>query len=67
MSRTRIRYKTFTSFALSVLGLVAAGRLWSVAPPSANNFLPYLTLSILILAGFWRGVIYLRAGRPRVA
>jgi len=50
-----------------VFGLIAAARLWSVAPPSANNFLPYLTLSILITAAFWRGLIYLRAGRPRAA
>ena len=61
MNRNRLRYKIFTSFALSVLGLIAIARLWTVAPPSARTALPYATVAVLVIASFWRGLIFARA------
>ncbi len=61
MSINRIRFKIFTSFALSVLGVLAIVRLWGVAPPSAHTAAPYATAAILVIAAFWRGVIFARA------
>ena len=63
MNRNRLRYKIFTSFALSLLGLVAIARLWTVSPPSTHTALPYATAAILVIAAFWRGVIFARAAR----
>jgi hypothetical protein len=60
MSLNRLRYKIFTSFALSALGAITIVRLWSVAPPSLHMFGPYLAASVLVVAAFWRGVIFAR-------
>ena len=65
MNANRLRYKVFTSFALSVLGLIAIVRLWGVAPPSEHTALPYVTVAIIVLAAFWRGVIFARAVRSQ--
>ena len=65
MSRNRLRYKIFTSFALSILGLLTIARLWTVAPPSPHTAAPYATAAILVIAAFWRGVIFLRAATVR--
>ncbi len=61
MNRNRLRYKVFTSFALSVLGLITIVRLWAVAPPSARTAPAYLIAAVLVAAAFWRGVIVARA------
>lgn len=63
----RLRYKIFTSFAVAVLGVVAIARLWSVAPPSSQTAAAYATVAILVVAAFWRGVIFLRASRTRAS
>jgi len=67
MNLSRLRYKIFTSFALSFLGLIAIVRLWAVAPPSTHTAFAYITAAVLALAAFWRGVIFARAAvdRPR--
>ena len=66
MNLNRLRYKIFTSFALSVLGLITIVRLWGVDPPSTRTALPYLTAFVLVVAAFWRGVIFVRAANHRV-
>jgi hypothetical protein len=65
MNVNRLRYKIFTSFALSVLGLITIVRLWGVDPPSAQTWLPYLTAVVLVAAAFWRGIIFVRAANHR--
>ena len=65
MNANRLRYKIFTSFALSALGLITIVRLWGVDPPSARTALPYLTAVVLVVAAFWRGVIFARAASHR--
>ena len=65
MNLNRLRYKIFTSFALSVLGIITIARLWTVAPPSAHTALPYATAAVLVIAAFWRGVIFVRAASTR--
>ena len=64
MSVNRLRYKIFTSFALSALGLITIVRLWSVAPPSTHMFAPYVAAGLLVAAAFWRGVIFARMAGP---
>lgn len=63
----RLRYKIFTSFALAVLGLIAIARLWAVAPPSGQTAAAYATVTILVIAAVWRGIILLRASQTRVS
>jgi len=57
----RVRYKIVTSFGLCALGIVAIVRLWSDAPPSFHTAAPYAILFVIVVAAFWRGVIFLRA------
>lgn len=59
----RLRYKIFTSFALSALSLVMIARLWVIAPPSAHTAAAYATAALLAAAAFWRGLIFARAAR----
>jgi hypothetical protein len=61
MGQKRLRYKIFTSFALSALCLVMIARLWGIAPPSAHTAAAYATATVLAAAAFWRGLIFTRA------
>jgi len=58
-----IRYKTFTSFAMSVLAVIVIIRLLTAAAPSWHTAGAYAVAGILALAAFWRGVIFARMAR----
>jgi hypothetical protein len=59
----RLRFKIATSFVIAALGMVMVVRLTQVLPFSVASFLPYLAPIIFIIAGVWRGVIFLSALR----
>ena len=59
----RLRYKVFTSFAIAALAAIGIARLASQSGASTQALFVYAILGVLAVAGFWRGVIYLRAVR----
>lgn len=58
-----LRYKLATSFAFAALGLIAFVRLAIAVPFSSETLLPFLVVTIFVIAGLWRGCIYLQALR----
>ena len=60
---SNVRYKVFTSFAMSVLAVIVIVRLLATAPPSWHTAGAYATAGILALAAFWRGLIFARMAR----
>jgi hypothetical protein len=62
-SKSRLRYKIFTSFAIAVLALVALVRFAAMETTTAPAFFAYAIFLVLAGASFWRGLIYLRAVR----
>jgi hypothetical protein len=63
ISLQRLRYKIFTSFAIAALGAVALVRIAVSVPVSPAMVTALLIAGILVLAGLWRGMIYLRGAR----
>jgi hypothetical protein len=59
----RLRYKVFTSFAIALCAVVGIARLALQTQVSAQGAFVYAILTILAVAGIWRGIIYLRAVR----
>ena len=62
----RLRFKIATSFAIAVLGIIMFARLALILPLSFESFLPFLAPIMLVVAGVWRGVIFLKAVRGLV-
>jgi hypothetical protein len=62
-SKSRLRYKVFTSFAIAVLALIALVRFAAMETMTAPAIFVYAILVVLGAASFWRGLIYLRAVR----
>jgi hypothetical protein len=63
MSRNRLRYKIFTSFAFAALCLVALFRLASSTPLTGAAVLALCIGVVVVVAATWRGIIYLRVAR----
>jgi uncharacterized membrane protein HdeD (DUF308 family) len=63
ISPNRLRYKIFTSFAVAGLGVIALARLATSVPFSGSTALAFFIGALLVFAGLWRGLIYLRAAR----
>jgi len=59
----RLRFKTGTSFAVALLGIIALARLLAAEPVSSATAIPFVILGLLIAAGTWRGLIYWQAIR----
>ena len=59
----RLRYKVFTSFAIAACAFLAVARFATETQLSAQAALVYAVLAIFGIAGFWRGMIFLRAVR----
>jgi hypothetical protein len=59
----RLRYKVFTSFAIAAFALLGMARLATQSDNSGQVFLVYAILAVLVVAGVWRGVIYLHGVR----
>ena len=59
----RLRYKVFTSFAIAACAALAIARFAMETRPTGQAIFVYAVLAILAIAGFWRGIIYLRAVR----
>lgn len=59
----RLRYKVVTSFAIAVCAFVGIARISLQTQASSQAFFVDALLAILVVAGIWRGVIYLRAVR----
>ena len=62
-SLTRLRFKTGSSFAIAALGAVTFARLLGLEPLSLATIAPFLVAAIFVIAGLWRGLIYLQALR----
>ncbi len=62
-SKSRLRYKVFTSFAIAVLALVALARFAALGTATTPAIFVYAIFLVLAGASFWRGLIYLRAVR----
>jgi hypothetical protein len=62
-STNRLRYKVFTSFAIAICAFVGIARLAVQTHASAQGAFVYALLTLLAVAGVWRGIIYLRAVR----
>jgi hypothetical protein len=63
-SLSLLRFKTATSFGISLLGIITLLRLFSIAGPISLQLLPaVLVAGLLTAAGFWRGWLYLQALR----
>ena len=60
---SRLRFKIVTSFAIAALGTVMLVRLMSLMPFSFTSLLSFLVPVLLIIAGIWRGLIFLHAVR----
>lgn len=60
-----LRFKILSSFAIAALFAVAFVRLAASVPHSSTAMLALGTCAIVIVAGTWRGLIYLRAARRR--
>jgi hypothetical protein len=60
-STNRLRYKVFTSFAIALCAFVGIARLALQTQGSAQAAFVYALLTLLAVAGVWRGIIYLRA------
>jgi hypothetical protein len=59
----RLRFKIVTSFAIAALGIVMFVHLALMLPLSLSTLLPYLAPVIFVIAGVWRGMIFLKAVR----
>lgn len=61
----RLRFKIVTSFAIAALGAITFARLASVVPFSLSlpTLMPFMLAGIFVIAGIWRGFIYLHAVR----
>ncbi len=64
--QARLRFKILTSFAVALMGCIAWARLWQATPPSYSSLTAFVIIGILIVAGAWRGIIYLRVARAAV-
>ena len=62
----RLRFKIATSFAIAVLGIIMFARLALILPVSLGTLLPFLAPIILVVAGVWRGLLFIRAVRGLV-
>lgn len=60
---TRLRFKIATSFAIAALGVVMFVHLALMLPLSVSTLLPFLAPIIFVVAGIWRGLIFLKAVR----
>jgi hypothetical protein len=58
-----LAFKVATSFAIAALGVIALVRLFLETPPSPQTAAAYGIATVIAAAGFWRGLIYLRAAR----
>ncbi len=62
-SKSRLRYKIFTSFGIAVMALVALIRFAAMQITTIQALFVYAILIVLATAGVWRALIYLRAVR----
>jgi len=61
--QARLRFKIVTSFAVALMGCIAWARLWQATPLSYSSLTAFLIIGLLIVAGAWRGIIYMRLVR----
>lgn len=59
----RLRYKVVTSFAIAACAFLGIARITLQTQASSQAFFVDAILAILVVAGVWRGLIYLRAVR----
>jgi hypothetical protein len=59
----RLRFKIATSFAIAALGIIMFVHLALMLPLSLSTLLPFLAPIIFVIAGVWRGLIFIRAVR----
>jgi uncharacterized membrane protein (DUF2068 family) len=57
------RFKVASSFIIAALGVIALARLALEVPLSGQTIAAYGVAAAIAAAGFWRGLIYLRAVR----
>lgn len=62
-SRSWLRFKIVTSFAIAGLGAIMFIRLASSEPISTATLIWFLAPIIFVTAGVWRAVIFLKAVR----
>lgn len=63
MGINRLRFKVFVSFAIAALGLLTLVRLAGVVPLRSQTAASFAIAALLVAAGAWRGIIYMRALR----
>ena len=63
ISKSRLRYKVVTSFAIALLAVVALVRFAAMETMTTPAIFVYVIFLVLAGASFWRGLIYLRAVR----
>lgn len=59
----RLRFKVLTSFVIAALGVTMAIRLASTVPLSGATVIWFLVPVLFVVAGVWRGFIFLKAVR----
>ena len=59
----RLRFKIVTSFVIASLGIVMMIRLTQFAPMRPESVILFIAPLLFVVAGVWRGVIFLRAAR----
>jgi hypothetical protein len=62
-TRAWLRFKIVTSFVIAGLGLIMVVRLVSMVPISGGTIIWFLAPSLLVIAGVWRALIFLKAVR----
>lgn len=60
-----MRFKIATSFLIAALGVVMLVRLAAIAPLAPSTALSFIAPLVLVAAGIWRGVIFLRAAKAQ--
>jgi len=63
MNAGRLRFKVLTSFVIAALGVIMFIRLSSIVPLSGAAVGWLLVPVLLVVAGVWRGLIFLKAVR----
>jgi hypothetical protein len=56
-----LRFKIVTSFVIAGLGVVMFVRVAGIVPISPTTLIWFLAPTLFVIAGVWRGVIFLKA------
>lgn len=65
-SQNVLRFKVATSFAISVLGTVMFARIATSESLSLETLVPLATSLLFVIAGGWRGYLYVQALKSAV-